>query len=218
MNHETQLSPGAVQQVDQPPMERAPDVRENNQITKPILEEFGILDHMEKAEKSLADSISAASRIGPLIEEIAEEVNRQTAIFEQSVGLPASQKKTIVNAFASFLKEKAVELKQAASSARESFDTFADSTILGASLEKETVDKERYEKDIAEFLHGAESVLPTFALARNATVSFISIAQNLPRITIQFNQAKRELLAAAGECVNFFENAEGRIFEITART
>jgi hypothetical protein len=120
--------------------------------------------------------------------------------------LPASEKKSVVNDFASFLKAKAAELKRVASSARENFDTFAEAVVLGAALEKEVLDTERYDKDLAEFLRGAESVLPTFAAARNATISFLAVAQNLPRITIQFNQAKRELLEATTECLNFFDN------------
>jgi hypothetical protein len=185
---------------------------------KSAAQEFGILDHMEKAENSLAASIASSARIAPLVNEIAEETNRQVTVFEQSVSLPATQKKAVVNDFASFLKSKAAELKREASSARESFDVFADATILAAALEKETLDTESYDKDIAAFLRGAESVLPIFAEARKAAASFIAVAQNLPRITIQFNQAKRELLEATNECLNFFDNAERRIFEITAKT
>jgi hypothetical protein len=173
---------------------------------------------MESAEKSLQASIEAASRIAILVNEIADATTKQALVFEQSISLPASEKKIIVNEFASFLKNKAVELKREANSARESFDEFADSTITGAALEKEMMDTERYEKDLGAFLRDAERVLPTFSVARNATVAFIGAAQNLPRITIQFNQAKRELLEASAECVNFFDNAERRIFEITART
>jgi hypothetical protein len=190
----------------------------DNDTVKSVPEEFGILDHMEKAENALSVSIASAARIGPLVEEIAAETNRQVAVFERSVGLPASEKKSVVNDFASFLKAKAAELKRVASSARENFDTFAEAVVLGAALEKEVLDTERYDKDLAEFLRGAESVLPTFAAARNATISFLAVAQNLPRITIQFNQAKRELLEATTECLNFFDNAERRIFEITAKT
>lgn len=213
MRHETRPSPNAGSQG-----RIASNTNEDNQPGKQTLDEFGILDHMEKAEKSLATSLAAASRIGPLVDDIANEMNRRATVFEQSVNLTAAQKKTIVNDFAQFLKEKSVELNREANSARESFDTFAESVILGASLEKEALDAERYERDLAEFLRGAESVLPSFAIARNATISFIAVAQSLPRITIQFNQAKRELLEAAAECVSFFDSAERRIFEITAQT
>lgn len=208
----TELSP-----MPEKTLEVASKARDADHSIKAVAEEFGILDHLERAENALAAAIACSSRIAPLVNEIADETNRQVAIFESSASLPAGPKKTIVNNFASFLRSKAEELKREASSACENFDTFADATILMAALEKETLDTERYDKDLAEFLRSAEGVLPIFSQARSATVAFMEVAKNLPRITIQFNQAKKELLEATGECLKFFDGVERRIFEITAR-
>jgi len=109
-------------------------------------------------------------------------------------------------------------LKQEATLARESFAIYASALITAASVEREDADPQRYQKDITEFLAEAEKMLSAIPENRASITSFRTAVENLPRITIQFNQAKKLLLEALNECLQLFDHTEQRLYEITAKT
>jgi hypothetical protein len=186
----------------------------------PTTEELGLLDHAERAEDAIQAATSSLNRIADLIKEIGDETDKQVAIIEKvtAPGTSAKEQKAVINSFAGFLKLKAVDLKQQAVIARESFTSFVSSMILTARIQREFGNAEKYQSDVSEFLNIAEGALATLAFSREQLVGLRLAVENIPRLTMQFNQAKKELLDALNECLQVFAGAERGIFEITAGT
>jgi hypothetical protein len=183
-------------------------------------EELGLLDHLERGEDAMQTATSSMQRISSLIKEIGDETGIQVDVFEKisDPNISAKEKKAVINNFATFLKSKAIDLKQQAIIAQEGFASFVAAMIVAARIQREYGDVEKYRGDVAEFLNVAETVLATLALNRESITRLRTVVENLPRITIQFNQAKRQLLDALTECLQVFDGAERGIFEITAGT
>lgn len=194
------------------PPSSAPSALEND--------DFGILDHAEKIEEAIGASVTSLESITGIIEAIGEETNRQVLEVEKisSPAIPAKEKKTVINGFANFLKSKAADLKREAAAARENFTSFVGGLLIAANFERQHGDAEKYKNDIARFLAEAENILVTIPQNRASILSMKTAVENLPRITIQFNQAKKELIDALDECLDLFDHAEMGIYKITAGT
>ncbi|PIT03285.1 hypothetical protein TSA1_22875 [Bradyrhizobium nitroreducens] len=184
------------------------------------VEDFGILDRAEEAEKAIDSTGKSLTRITELMQEIASETNKQVATIESQLISNASsaEKRAFINHFADFLKSKAIALDQEAKAARASFSLFASSIVALAGLQKESQESEKYRSELANFLSVAELMLNTVIENRTSIAGFRTAVVNIPRITIQFNQAKKLLLDAIDECQVFFDEVERGIFEITAKT
>lgn len=180
----------------------------------------GLLDQQETAEEAIEAATVAINQIGALIQEIGAETDRQVAEFQKGsfFSLPAREKKKAVNAFASFLETKANRLKQAAQIGRENFNRYAAALIAVASIERESSDPSQYRQNVSLLLESVETILTAMPENRRATTGFKSAIENLPRITIQFNQSKRLLVEALDECLQLFEETERGIFEIAGKT
>jgi hypothetical protein len=113
---------------------------------------------------------------------------------------------------------KADDLKQEVSIAQENFDLFANSFIMLAEIEREDGDVDKYKEGLTDFLKQAEGMLASLTSNREPVLQFKNSVENLPRITIQFNQAKRMLKEALNECLQLFDQVERSIYEITAKT
>jgi hypothetical protein len=189
-------------------------------VINSVVEEGGFLDHLEIAEEALNASVSSLNQISSLMAEITAETDKQTAEIERLSwpSMPAKERKVIANNFASFLKSKAVNLRQEAEIARGNFAKYTGAFIVAANIEREQVDEERYKEEIYAFLKAAEEMLLQIPQSRISISGFKSAVSNLPRITIQFNQAKRLLLEAIDECLQLFDETERNIYEITAKT
>jgi hypothetical protein len=131
---------------------------------------------------------------------------------------PASEKKAFINHFATFLKSKASVLEQEARTARDNFNLFTSSIVTIVGLQREGGVAEQYEKELSAFLSIAETILGTIVENRTAITNFRTTVSNVPRITIQFSQAKKLLLNAIDQCQSFFDEMERGIFEITAKS
>ena len=180
-------------------------------------EEFGLLDYAETAEEAIKNANASINRMAELVEEIGVETNARTAEVEaiSAPNVPAKEKKSVVNRFADFLKAKARDLKREAAIARQNFQIFANALIMVIGIEREEGDSERYKKDVGEFLSAAETLLCRIPESRNSTTQFREAVQNLPRITIQFNQAKKLLIDALDECLQMLDETERGIYKIT---
>ena len=200
-------------------MTPAPPVGGETEPT-PTTEELGLLDHAERAEDAIQAAVSSLERITNLIKEIGDETDREVEIIEKvsAPGTPAKEQKAVINSFAAFLKLRAFDLKQQAVIAHESFASFVASMIAAAHIQREFSDAEKYRSDVAKFLNIAEGTLTTLASNREGLTTLRTAVGNIPRLTIQFNQAKKQLLDALNECLQVFDGAERGIFEITAGT
>ena len=201
------------------PSDLAPKSEEPNEA-RVEHDEFGILDQAEEAEKAIQLSVVSINRINELILEIGAETDRQVAEMENTLisNASAAEKKIFMNHFAGFLKSKASALEQEARIARVNFSLFTGAIVVIAGVQKEGEVSERYKEELTAFLGVAETILTSLVESRTSVAGFRSAVANIPRITIQFNQAKRLLLHAIDECQAFFDEVERGIFEVTAKT
>lgn len=190
------------------------------QAPKFVEEEPGFLDHLERAEEAVKIAAASLTRITTLIEEIGAETNAQVSEVERisTPAVGASEKKAVINGFASFLKLKANELKREATVTRENFDIFVSSFIVASNVQRQDGEGHHYKESIALFLAEAEKILTTIPESRVSVMAFKVATENIPRITIQFNQAKKALVEALTECLAMFDQTEKGIYEITAGT
>ncbi|MGH6753033.1 MAG: hypothetical protein ACREDP_12785, partial [Bradyrhizobium sp.] len=183
-------------------------------------ESIGILDLQEEAEEAINTAGAAMNRINELIEEIGAATTAQTTEIEKLsfTNSAAKDKKKSINDFASLLEARSTLLKQQASTAREHFGLFSQAIISLAALQRQGGDPDQYKNDIAALLKSAEVILMTLPDNRTSIEGFKSAIRNLPRITSQFNRAKRLLIDALDECSQLFEQTERSIYEITDKT
>ena len=182
-------------------------------------EDLGTLDHLEKAEAAIETANRSIGKMALLIEEIGAETKREVEKIESVsfLNAAAKEKKIAINGFASFLKVKATELSAEANTADENFSAFIDTIVLLAAVDPNR-GTEQYKKDITAFLSAAEETLKRVTESRVSIREFRASVENIPRITIQFNQAKKSLLEAIDKCLAFMDNSERKIFELTAGT
>jgi hypothetical protein len=191
----------------------------DTEVTTAEAEELGLLDYQERAELSLQTFNDLTSEMATLLNEIANEMNRSIAEISDVafVRSSATAKKNVINGLSTFLKSKSAELQQKARLASESFDAFTNAVIPLAEIERQG-DTRNYDQALAKFLAEAEKILASIGQARVAALSFRNTVESIPRITIQFNKAKKWLLEAVDESLRLFDRAEKGIYEITART
>jgi hypothetical protein len=182
-------------------------------------DDLGVLDYQERSEIAIETTNRSMSRMAVLIEEIGAETKREVERVESASFLNASatEKKATINNFASFIKNKATELRIEANIADENFASFADSIVLLANADPHR-GTEQYQMVLEKFLAAAEEMLKTATESRLSMWTFRTTVESIPRITIQFNQAKKMLLEAIDKCLAFLDNAERKIYEMTART
>jgi hypothetical protein len=180
----------------------------------------GLLDLQEQAEEAINAAGTAINRINELIKEIGTATDTQTTEIEK-LSLTHSttkDKKKSINDFASLVETRATSLKQEASAAREYFSLYSQAIISLAALQRQGTDAERYNNDVAALLKSADHILATLPANRTSIEGFRSAVRNLPRITSQFNRAKRLLIEALDECTQLFDETERSIYEITEKT
>jgi hypothetical protein len=197
-----------------------------NESTTPVTkssdqdESVGLLDLQEEAEEAINTASAAMNRINELIVEIGAATDAQTKELEKLsfANTAAKDKKKAINDFASLIEGRSTTLKQQASIAREHFGLFSQAIISLAALQRQGSDPDQYKNDIAVLLKSAEIILSHLPSNRTSIDGFKSAIRNLPRITSQFNRAKRLLIEALDECTQLFEQTERSIYEITDKT
>lgn len=183
--------------------------------------DYGFLDHQERIEEAAHRTLQSIEATTTLLNEIDTETRRQAVQVEQmsAPGISASSKKETINEFANFLKFKAAALKTGAALARGNFSTLAEALIMGLAFQKSNSSgSDQYRDSRDQLLTAAEETLTLLAKNRMALETFKITVENVPRITIQFNQAKRQLIDALNQQLEFHEQAERDIFEITDRS
>jgi hypothetical protein len=171
-----------------------------------VVDDLGILDHQEKAEIAILAGNKSVDAMSALMAEINVETDRNVELLENvsSPLVSAVDKKTVVNSFATFLKSRAVRLKQEALAAKTNYFDFFDAVAFVIEMEREFADPEKYRADVATFLKHTEGVMNVIPKSRESISSFKKTLESMPRITIQFNQAKRVLIDALEECALVF--------------
>jgi len=191
------------------------------QASTPVIaaqEDFGLLDQQEKAERAIAAANASIEAMSVLMQEINAETNRNVAEVERisSPLVSTSEKKKVFNSFAEFLKEKAEKLMDEAASARSSFAEFFDALTILIDLDREFSSVERHQIAITRLLEAATALSQIVRQGRVSTITFKQTIESLPRITIQFNQAKKLLTGALNECIEVFEQTERGLSDLSA--
>jgi hypothetical protein len=183
------------------------------------MDDFGILDFQEMAEAALGVSLSSLEKLNNTMNEMTAETDRLLENVQQ-VSAPntsAAERKKVINGFADFLKSKSIDLQTDSSVAGENFAIFCSSVLSAVRIEREQMDQEKYNREVQNFRTVAENVQETLIKSRGSFVALMSIIENLPRITIQFNQAKRMLIGALGDCLKMYSDSEAALIEIVRK-
>ncbi len=197
---------------------------ENKSISRPIEisdsdDLPGILDHQERAEAAINAANGSINAMARLIDEINVETNRNVEEVERvsSSQFSAAVKKKVINGFAEFLKSKSTRLKQEAIAAKTNLKDFFDALTFVIDMEKEFVDPQKLETDLAALLAQASIVMQTLPANRESIGSFKKVLESIPRITIQFNQAKKLLIDALDDCGQVFDETERMLLGLMAK-
>lgn len=183
-----------------------------------IESEAGILDIQESAETALELASKAIGHINELIIELGEHTDARVAEIGESsfVASPARDKKNFINEFASFIEKCATNLSHEARTARENFSLYSDRMIALLELRRQGTSDEEHRTEVTAFLQMLEGVLPSIPQSKSGVDGFKAAVISMPRITMQFNQSKRALIAALDECSEFFDQTEKSIYEMIA--
>jgi ABC-type transporter Mla subunit MlaD len=154
-----------------------------------------------------------------LLDEINVETGRNVKELERvsSPLVTTAEKKKVINSFAEFLKSKATRLKQEALSAKSNFSDFFDALSFIIDMDPEFSDSQKHVANITAIKTHAEILIPILSQNRESSASFKRNIANLPRITIQFNQAKKLLIDAVDDCSQMFEEAEGALLRLMTK-
>lgn len=214
------LGPPSSSSPNGPPPTHTGDQGSDAPVVPPAIddEELGLLDHQEKAERSIQQAHQSLLNMVKIIMDIANETDRRTRDIERLTGrdTPASEKKNVINSFASFLSTKATALSCETHGVGEGFDGFADSFIMLTTLLRESDRPENARPELNIFLDQSEELLKALPSGKESISTLRNVAASLPRVTIQFNRAKKKLLSALDEGLELFDQIERRVYQISA--
>jgi hypothetical protein len=188
--------------------------------SKPLekIESLGFLDYMESAELSIEAALRATQDMSTQIEEIGKETNRQVEIIEKSAAASAAVRKRDINNFAAFLSARSTSLRQSALTTSENFKTFIESGIAVFSMAKEVGVDKRTAEQKELFLEQLKGLIKIVIASRESMRGFKASASAIPRITSEFNKAKRELIEALDLCLQTLEDVEQNAMRFAAET
>jgi hypothetical protein len=179
-------------------------------------DEPGILDLVETSENSIAEMTEQLENLAQIINKIAEETKKQTILLEEQnlADVSTAAKKASINGFADFLMENAQQLFDKSSRARILFRNLFDaqtdlqSMILGnMSAEERANAKQTVTRGYSEMLTGALG-------ARENVLDYKRIVEALPRITSQFHRARKRLVEALNENIEYLNDVERGILSL----
>jgi hypothetical protein len=155
--------------------------------------DLGFLDYQEKAEAAVNAANASMSAMSGLLEEITAGTNQNVEELEtiSSPLVPATEKKKVVNSFADFLKSRAARLKHEALSAKEYFANFFDALSFLIDMDHDFSDAQKHATNMTELLTQADILMQILSKVRESVTSFKKTIGGIPRVTIQFNQAKK---------------------------
>jgi hypothetical protein len=185
-----------------------------------VSEDLGFLDHQGRAELAASAGNASIQAMSALLLEINAETARNVAEIDgwSSPAISVVDKKTLVNSFANFLKFKSSRLKQEALTAKTSFIDFFDAMAFVIEMQREYADPGKYKADLVAFFKHAEFAVTIIPRTRESVSSFKKMVESLPRITVQFNQAKRFLIDALEYCMQAFDEIERALADLVAKT
>lgn len=204
--------PNGVQSAPSTPMDQSPAANAGGDL--------GMLDYQEKAESSGADANNSIIAITGLIQEINTETNRNIAEVEKvsSPLVPAAEKKKVFNSFAEFLKLKAARLKEEVFDAKGYLFEYFNALSLIIDMDPEFSNPQSHASNMAIILSKAETLVNILLQNRESMASFKKSIMSVPRITIQFNQAKKSLIDALDDCTAMFEETERALLQIITKS
>lgn len=179
-------------------------------------DEPGILDLLEKSESSIDEMTTEIDSLALIIESIAMETNKQTILVEKEnqTNVSSRIKKQSINRFAAVLTEHAQQLFDGSSRAKILFNTLHEAqTELRSLLVSSATDAEiaQFQRIVTESFG---KMLTGSVGARDEIINFRKTVESLPRITSEFQRAKRRLLEAIDENIGFLNNVESGILEL----
>ncbi len=100
--------------------------------------------------------------------------------------------------------------------AKDHFADYFDALLLAIDMQREYADP-KFDRDFAAFREKAEVLAKNISSGRDSALSFKRTIESLPRMTIQFNQAKRLLIDALTDRVQTFDETERALVNVLAK-
>jgi hypothetical protein len=158
-----------------------------------VEQELGLLDYIEEGEESFKDieeillrMTDAIEWIGKRFNERTEEINRQTALNPQ---MGNKAKKRLVNAAAddmfSFNKRLETEIPLFADTYKKGIDSFSNAIKISMHLKGDE------EEDVDNSIGSIDSFVNSIGEASQVCENFRNSMDGFPRMTKEFNTAKR---------------------------
>lgn len=179
----------------------------------------GFLDLMALFEEASQVSTSSLNKQTTILEQITAETKKRTGEIDSGAFNNASaiDQKRSMNAFADFLKARALEIIQESASSRDAFRASIDALIALFEMDKAEDSESRNADKRARLIETANSLLHTIGETKEATTRFRQSVFEMPKITIQFNQAKKQLTAAVDTQLSVFNEMEERLVTLTSK-
>ncbi|TKT73253.1 hypothetical protein YH63_018510 [Afipia massiliensis] len=173
-------------------------------------DEPGFLDLMEASERAVAEMTRELEGLSKIVDEIGNEATKQTATFEQlnAADVSTTVKKSSANDFAAFLVTNAQQLLDRSSRARILFRNLFEAQtelqlIILGNLKEEELAKAKH-----AMTQGFSEMLTNAIGTRDTMIAFKQTVEALPRITSQFNRAKKRLVEAITENIDYLNDVE----------
>jgi hypothetical protein len=103
-------------------------------------------------------------------------------------------------------------------SAKEYFANFFDALSFLIDMDHDFSDAQKHATNMTELLTQADILMQILSKVRESVTSFKKTIGGIPRVTIQFNQAKKLLLDALDDCTTVFDETEKALLRIVTKS
>lgn len=178
--------------------------------------ERGILDLIEISEISANEMTNEIDKMNAIMLSINEEAIKQTSEIDtlNSVNASTSERKTLINGFADFLAKAAQDILDGSSRARTLFKNLFEAQTELYSLMLGNMSNDEFTAARQPVKETYGTMLFNCIAARAGVIELRRTVENLPRITSQFNQARRRLLESLDENIEFMNDVERGVLEL----
>jgi hypothetical protein len=177
-----------------------------------VQEELGILDYMDQTETSMSRATESLSAIAGILSELGDQTNAITMSLSNP-NISTSDKKYIVNQFAQTMDGVATRLESEVTSASQYFADGVNNTIDALALDEFS----SQDDDLESLRATMQDLAGTIRHIRIHAAYLTDSIAATPRITKEFNAARRKLADASTQNVLFLDSAAQQLFFAISR-
>ncbi len=204
-------NPGFIAKSDAPVSSESEAIDESNLPEKnsPLTvaeeddDELGIIDYIADFESNLADVLSSMTSISTVQTEITNSVNAMTARAPSFATMASHDQKKVINALAAELNGSAEKIFAALENASNKFQQALHSNRRAIKMFFEDNQNIGKDRALSEIDKVTASLLGTLENNEHSLDGLYAAINSTPRLTKEFNIAKRKLLAATLKTKDF---------------